>query len=139
MELESERHLYDGDLVSLGACPLRVQITAKQVPEAPKERLRLISLSEGDRFILVPEGKGGILGTEGNLSPQLFRKGDFRRLERQHLMVWWGISGWQIRAIHGETLHNGAALNLGIAQPLLDGDLVNIGELILQVELSRVI
>lgn len=97
--------------------------------------LRLISMSLQASFVLTAREEGNVLGTRGNLSPDLFRNGAFRAIAPQHIMVWHAETGWYLRPIGGQTIHNGEALNMGISRKLSDGDLLNVGDCSIRVEI----
>ena len=103
---------------------------------ADQSALRLISMSLQAAFVLTAREEGSVLGTQGNLSPDLFRKGPFHGIAPQHVMVWHTGTGWYLRPLGGQTIHNGEALNQGISRKLSDGDLLNVGDCSIRVEIA---
>ena len=99
--------------------------------------MRLIGLSENAPFVLNVSEKGSILGSNGNLRPELFRSGRFRKVMPQHLMIWHTQAGWYLRALKGRTLYNGEEMNLGVCRRLADGDFLNAGDCSIRVEITR--
>ena len=103
--------------------------------QADESVLRLISMSNQASFVLTARKEGSILGTQGNMSPDLFRNSPFRAIAPQHLMFWHTETGWYLRPLTGHTIHNGEILNLGVSRKLSDGDLLNVGDCSVRVEI----
>ncbi len=101
-----------------------------------KSLLRLIGLTENAPFVLNVSEEGSILGSAGNLRPELFQSGKFHKIAPQHLALWHTPAGWYLRALKGVTLYNGEEMNLGVSRRLSDGDFLNAGDCSIRVEIT---
>lgn len=111
------RRLVDGDFLMIGSCCMRIEISAQAQSEVikPAASMRIIGTSKEHPFIL-------------NIKPYGDRfRNDFH--------VWLGAGKWHIRPLHGFIIQNGIELNAGVNAELSNGDILNVGQLNLRVEL----